>query len=191
MCSRIRVLRLISLCILGCCCRGIGLWGWTHHLEGIRVMAIIPLMGGRFPVHLFSSRVCLIRSNPQTGYIDFDKLEERALDFRPKILICGGSSYPREWGYARLRHIADKCGAVLMCDMAQISGLVAAKVHITILLFCLSIPALMDLNPSLNRALAVLAQNQKIGLELIVVILCKFCHLYGVFVPWGHDNKVC
>lgn len=65
--------------------------------------------------------------NPQTGYIDFDKLEERALDFRPKILICGGSSYPREWGYARLRHIADKCGAVLMCDMAQISGLVAAK----------------------------------------------------------------
>lgn len=66
--------------------------------------------------------------NPQTGYIDFDKLEERALDFRPKILICGGSSYPREWDYARFRQIADKCGAVLLCDMAQISGLVAAKV---------------------------------------------------------------
>lgn len=65
--------------------------------------------------------------NPQTGYIDYDKLEERALDFRPKILICGGSSYPREWDYARLRQIADRCGAVLMCDMAQISGLIAAK----------------------------------------------------------------
>ncbi|XP_023547556.1 serine hydroxymethyltransferase 7-like [Cucurbita pepo subsp. pepo] len=65
--------------------------------------------------------------NPQTGYIDYDKLEERALDFRPKILICGGSSYPRELDYARFRQIADKCGAVLMCDMAQISGLVAAK----------------------------------------------------------------
>ncbi|XP_002529531.2 serine hydroxymethyltransferase 7 [Ricinus communis] len=65
--------------------------------------------------------------NPQTGYIDFDKLEERALDFRPKILICGGSSYPREWDYARFRQIADRCGAVLLCDMAQISGLVAAK----------------------------------------------------------------
>jgi hypothetical protein len=51
---------------------------------------------------------------------------------------------------------------------------------------------LQNLNPSINRALAVLAQNQKIGLELIVVILlCKFCHLYGVFVLWGHDNKVC
>ncbi|KAK6246124.1 hypothetical protein SCA6_009214 [Theobroma cacao] len=65
--------------------------------------------------------------NPQTGYIDYDKLEEKALDYRPKILICGGSSYPREWDYARFRQIADRCGAVLMCDMAHISGLVAAK----------------------------------------------------------------
>lgn len=66
--------------------------------------------------------------NTLTGLIDYDKLEERALDFRPKILICGGSSYPREFDYARFRTIADKCGAVLMCDMAQISGFVAAKV---------------------------------------------------------------
>ncbi|OMO74239.1 Serine hydroxymethyltransferase [Corchorus capsularis] len=65
--------------------------------------------------------------NPQTGYIDYEKLEERAVDYRPKILICGGSSYPREWDYARFRQIADKCGAVLLCDMAQISGLIAAK----------------------------------------------------------------
>ncbi|KAK8465210.1 hypothetical protein PHAVU_009G026400 [Phaseolus vulgaris] len=65
--------------------------------------------------------------NPQSGYIDYDKLEEKAMDFRPKILICGGSSYPREWDYARFRQVADKCGAVLMCDMAHISGLVAAK----------------------------------------------------------------
>ncbi|CAL9094629.1 unnamed protein product [Musa acuminata var. zebrina] len=65
--------------------------------------------------------------NPLTGYIDYDKLEEKAMDYRPKILICGGSTYPREWDYARVRQIADKCGAVLMCDMAHISGLVAAK----------------------------------------------------------------
>ncbi|XP_075493959.1 serine hydroxymethyltransferase 6-like isoform X2 [Primulina tabacum] len=65
--------------------------------------------------------------NPQTGYIDYEKLEEKALDFRPKILICGGSSYPREWDYARFKQIADKCGAVLLCDMAQISGLIASK----------------------------------------------------------------
>ncbi|KAF9687266.1 hypothetical protein SADUNF_Sadunf02G0075600 [Salix dunnii] len=65
--------------------------------------------------------------NPQTGYIDYDKMEEKAMDFRPKILICGGSSYPREWDYATFRQVADKIGAVLMCDMAHISGLVAAK----------------------------------------------------------------
>ncbi|XP_027113174.2 serine hydroxymethyltransferase 7-like isoform X2 [Coffea arabica] len=73
---------------------------------------------------------------PQTGYIDFDKLEERALDFRPKILICGGSSYPREWDYSRFRQIADKCGAVLLCDMAQISGLVAAKESVSPFDYC-------------------------------------------------------
>ncbi|VVB11624.1 unnamed protein product [Arabis nemorensis] len=65
--------------------------------------------------------------NPQSGYIDYDKLEDKALDYRPKILICGGSSYPRDWDFARVRLIADKCGAVLMCDMAHISGLVATK----------------------------------------------------------------
>ena len=56
----------------------------------------------------------------QTGYIDYDKLEDKALDFRPKIIICGGSAYPREWDYKRLREIADKVGAYLMSDMAHI-----------------------------------------------------------------------
>ncbi|KAA8538579.1 hypothetical protein F0562_028227 [Nyssa sinensis] len=74
--------------------------------------------------------------NPHTGYIDYEKLDEKALDFRPKILICGGSSYPREWDYARFRQIADKCGAVLMCDMAHISGLVAAKECVSPFDFC-------------------------------------------------------
>eukprot|EP00894_Picocystis_sp_ML_P004793 jgi/Pico_ML_1/55310/g1011.t1 len=63
----------------------------------------------------------------ETGLIDFEKLEERALEFRPKMIICGGSAYPREWNYARFKEIADKCGALLMCDMAHISGLVAAE----------------------------------------------------------------
>ena len=47
------------------------------------------------------------------------------MDFRPKMLICGGSAYPRDWDYAKFRAIADKCGAMLMMDMAHISGLVA------------------------------------------------------------------
>ena len=46
--------------------------------------------------------------DPTTGWIDYDKLEEKAGDFRPKMIICGGSAYPRDWDYARLRAIADK-----------------------------------------------------------------------------------
>eukprot|EP01138_Halocafeteria_seosinensis_P013787 gb/GECG01014079.1/.p1 GENE.gb/GECG01014079.1/~~gb/GECG01014079.1/.p1 ORF type:complete len:478 (+),score=71.48 gb/GECG01014079.1/:1-1434(+) len=61
------------------------------------------------------------------GYIDYDKLEETAQVFLPKMIICGGSAYPREWDYARFRQIADKVGAYLMCDMAHYSGLVATK----------------------------------------------------------------
>ncbi|KAK4268166.1 hypothetical protein QN277_024855 [Acacia crassicarpa] len=65
--------------------------------------------------------------NSSTGYLDYDKLEEKALDFRPKLIICGGSAYPRDWDYARFKEIADKCGSLLLCDMAHISGLVAAQ----------------------------------------------------------------
>jgi glycine hydroxymethyltransferase len=44
----------------------------------------------------------------QTGLVDYDKLEEKALEFRPRLIICGGSAYAREWDYARFRAIADK-----------------------------------------------------------------------------------
>lgn len=56
----------------------------------------------------------------QTGYVDYEKLEEKALDFRPKLIISGGSAYPRDWDYKRLREIADKVGSYLMTDMAHI-----------------------------------------------------------------------
>ena len=56
--------------------------------------------------------------DPKTGYIDYEKLEEKAMDFRPKMIVCGGSAYARDWDYARFREIADKCGAMLMSDMA-------------------------------------------------------------------------
>lgn len=49
-----------------------------------------------------------LNSPPQTGLIDYDKLEEKALEYRPKMIICGGSAYSREWDYKRFREIADK-----------------------------------------------------------------------------------
>lgn len=67
----------------------------------------------------------------KTGYIDYDRLEEKAMEFRPKMMICGASAYPREWDYKRFREIADKVGAYVMVDMAHISGLVAAGVSLS------------------------------------------------------------
>ncbi|KAF9106414.1 glycine hydroxymethyltransferase shm1 [Mortierella sp. GBA35] len=64
----------------------------------------------------------------KTGVIDYDTLEKNSKLYRPKIIIAGASAYPREIDYARMRKIADDCGAYLMSDMAHISGLVAADV---------------------------------------------------------------
>jgi len=68
------------------------------------------------------------RVDESTGLIDYDALEKNAMLYRPKILVAGASAYCREIDYARMRKIADACGAYLMADMAHISGLVAAEV---------------------------------------------------------------
>ena len=64
--------------------------------------------------------------NPETGRVDYDKMEQLALEVKPKLIIGGGSAYSREWDYARMRKIADEVGALLMIDMAHPAGLIAA-----------------------------------------------------------------
>ena len=64
--------------------------------------------------------------NPETGRVDYDKMEQQALEVKPKLIIGGGSAYSREWDYARMRKIADEVGALLMIDMAHPAGLIAA-----------------------------------------------------------------
>jgi glycine hydroxymethyltransferase len=61
------------------------------------------------------------------GWVDYDELEKSALNFLPKIIIAGGSSYPRDFDYHRLKEIATLVNAYLMIDMAHFSGLVAAE----------------------------------------------------------------
>ena len=72
----------------------------------------------------------------ETGLIDFPQLERDAALFKPAMIVCGGSAYPREWDYARFREIADKNGALLMCDMAHISGLVATGQAVSPFQYC-------------------------------------------------------
>lgn len=64
----------------------------------------------------------------ETGLLDYDEIEKRAMEIKPLILLAGYSAYPRSINFRKFREIADKCGAVLMVDMAHFAGLVAGKV---------------------------------------------------------------
>ncbi|MFN3784072.1 MAG: serine hydroxymethyltransferase [Spirosomataceae bacterium] len=61
----------------------------------------------------------------ETGLIDWDKVEQTAVQEKPKLIICGASAYSRDWDYARLRAIADQVGAILLADISHPSGLIA------------------------------------------------------------------
>lgn len=71
------------------------------------------------------------RVHPETELIDYDRLEENALMYRPKIIVAGTSAYCRTIDYKRMRDICDKVGCYLVVDMAHISGLIAAQVNDT------------------------------------------------------------
>ena len=64
--------------------------------------------------------------DPKTQLIDYATLSSQARIFKPRLLICGASAYPRDWDYKALRKIADEQAAFLMADIAHTSGLVAA-----------------------------------------------------------------
>jgi len=65
----------------------------------------------------------------KAGWIDYDAVEKLCVENKPKIIICGYSAYPRTIDFPRFRAIADKCGALLMADIAHIAGLVAGGAH--------------------------------------------------------------
>lgn len=62
----------------------------------------------------------------ETGRVNYEQMEQLAIENKPKLIIGGGSAYSREWDYKRMREIADKVGALLMIDMAHPAGLIAA-----------------------------------------------------------------
>lgn len=75
--------------------------------------------------HYFESKPYYV--NEETGLIDYDALLTSALEFKPKMIICGASAYPADFEYDRLRQIVDEVGdgCYLMADVAHISGLIA------------------------------------------------------------------
>ena len=67
--------------------------------------------------------------SPDFETIDYDAVRDICLEHKPKMLLCGYSAYPRTIHFDKMRAIADECGAILMCDIAHIAGLVAGGVH--------------------------------------------------------------
>src|SRR5690606_36449246 len=67
-------------------------------------------------------------TDPETGLLDYDKVAEKAREFKPLVLVAGYSAYRRRVNFAKMREIADEVGATLMVDMAHFAGLVAGKV---------------------------------------------------------------
>jgi glycine hydroxymethyltransferase len=80
----------------------------------------------------FSGRLYAIAHygvNRETNVVDYDEVLALAKQHRPKLIVCGGSAYPRVVEADRFREIADEVGALLLCDMAHFAGLVAAGLH--------------------------------------------------------------
>jgi glycine hydroxymethyltransferase len=65
--------------------------------------------------------------DPKTQLVDYEFLASQARLFKPRLLICGASAYLRDWGYQKLRKIADEHGVYLMADIDHTSGLIAAQ----------------------------------------------------------------
>ncbi|UAY52574.1 serine hydroxymethyltransferase [Ferruginibacter albus] len=98
---------------------------------GDKILGLDLSMGGHLthgsPVN-FSGKLYNVSSYgvvKETGLVDYETLEKKAREEKPKVIICGASAYSRDWDYARIRKVADEIGAFVWCDMAHPAGLIA------------------------------------------------------------------
>ncbi|GKD62686.1 serine hydroxymethyltransferase 7-like protein isoform X2, partial [Tanacetum coccineum] len=109
-------------------------------------------------------------------------LEERVMNFRQKILICNGSSYLRDWDYGKFIQIADECSTVLMCNMAQISGLIATKTDIDLMknlgMDCILIERKCVV---MNKMLGI-APSSELRTLVPMISFCCYCGDVAVFM---------
>ena len=106
------------------------------------------------------------RVDPNTGLIDYDQLERDAALFKPAMIIAGGSAYPRDYDYARFREIADANGALLLMDMAHISGLVATKQQASPFAYCDVVTTTTHKSLRGPRAGMIFYKNAELGAKI-------------------------
>ncbi len=94
-------------------------WRWISRTAAIsRTVQPVSCMGRIFNFVRY-------KTSPPEGHIDYDAVLATAREVKPKIVLCGHSSYPREIDYARFRAIADEVGALCMADVSHVGGLIA------------------------------------------------------------------
>jgi len=98
-----------------------------------------------------------------TGLIDYDEVEKLAMEHRPKMILAGASAYPRVIDFAAFRAIADKAGALLMVDMAHISGLVATGAHPSPLPYADIVTSTTHKTLRAGRGGLILTNNEEMG----------------------------
>ena len=108
----------MALCAPGDTIIGLGLNSGGHLTHGRNV---------NFSGKLYNAQP--IEVNPETEALDYDEIERQCIEAKPKVMFIGTTSYSRAFDFARLRDIADKCGAYLVADIAHVAGLVAAGVY--------------------------------------------------------------
>ena len=102
----------------------------------------------------------------EDGYIDYDEVQNLASQHKPKMIIAGGSAYPRAIDFKRFREIADSCGAYLMVDMAHIAGLVAAGEHESPLTHAHIVTSTTHKTLRCARGGLILSQDEAIGKKI-------------------------
>ena len=102
----------------------------------------------------------------QDGLIDFDEMADLAAEHKPKLIIAGGSAYPRSLDFARFREIADSCGAYFMVDMAHIAGLVATGHHANPLEYADVVTSTTHKTLRCGRGGLILSNNEALGKKI-------------------------